>query len=72
MLSGSSSFFSPTSSGSSGISSISSNEEKGTIANGRQHLVGIDYVIVNGALTVKEGKHTGKLNGVILKHHKNS
>ena len=47
-------------------------EEKGTIANGRQHPVGIDYVIVNGALTVKEGKHTGKLNGVILKHHKNS
>ncbi len=47
-------------------------EEKGTIANGRQHPVGIDFVIVNGALTVKEGKHTGKLNGVILKHHKNS
>ena len=47
-------------------------EEKGTIANGRQHPVGIDYVIVNGALTVKKGKHTGKLNGVILKHHKNS
>lgn len=47
-------------------------EEKGTIANGRQHPVGIDYVIVNGALTVKEGKHTGKLNGVILKHRKNS
>jgi N-acyl-D-amino-acid deacylase len=47
-------------------------EEKGTIANGRQHPVGIDYVLVNGALTVKEGKHTGKLNGVILKHHKNS
>jgi len=47
-------------------------EEKGTIANGRQHPVGIDYVIVNGALTAKKGKHTGKLNGVILKHHKNS
>ena len=47
-------------------------EEKGTIANGRQHPVGIDCVIVNGVITAKDGKHTGKLNGAILKHHKNS
>ena len=45
-------------------------EEKGTIANGRQHPVGIDYVIVNGALTAEKGKHTGALQGQILKHRK--
>ena len=45
-------------------------EEKGTIANGRQHPEGIDYVIVNGAITAEKGKHTGALNGRILKHKK--
>ena len=45
-------------------------EEKGTIANGRQHPVGIDYVIVNGAITAEKGKHTGALSGQILKHRK--
>ncbi|TFG14961.1 MAG: D-aminoacylase [Promethearchaeota archaeon] len=45
-------------------------EEKGTIANGRQHPVGIDYVIVNGALTAEKGKHTGALRGKILKNKK--
>jgi N-acyl-D-amino-acid deacylase len=45
-------------------------EEKGTIANGRQHPVGIDYVIVNGELTAEKGKHTGSLNGIVLKHTK--
>ncbi|MFX1338269.1 MAG: amidohydrolase family protein [Promethearchaeota archaeon] len=46
-------------------------EEKGTIANGRQHPVGIDYVIINGAITAEKGKHTGVLNGRILKYRKN-
>ncbi len=45
-------------------------EEKGTIENGRQHPEGIDYVIVNGAITAEKGKHTGALNGQILKHKK--
>ncbi len=52
------------------IFNINTIEEKGTIANGRQHPVGIDYVIVNGAITAEKGKHTGALNGRILKHKK--
>ncbi len=44
-------------------------EEKGTIENGRQHPVGIDYVIVNGKVTAANGKHLGVLNGSILKHN---
>jgi N-acyl-D-amino-acid deacylase len=52
------------------IFDIETIEEKGTIANGRQHPIGIDYVIVNGALTAEKGKHTGALNGQILKHRK--
>jgi N-acyl-D-amino-acid deacylase len=45
--------------------------EKGTLENGCQRPVGIDYVIVNGEITVSQGKHIGTLNGQILKH-KNS
>jgi N-acyl-D-amino-acid deacylase len=45
-------------------------EEKGTIQNGRQHPVGIDFVFVNGKLTGKERKHSGSINGKILKHKK--
>jgi N-acyl-D-amino-acid deacylase len=45
-------------------------KEKGTIQNGRQHPEGIDYVIVNGTITAEKGKHTGALNGTILKHKK--
>jgi N-acyl-D-aspartate/D-glutamate deacylase len=42
--------------------------DKSTYKNGCQYPEGIDYVLVNGAITVKEGKHTGTLNGEILKH----
>jgi len=52
------------------IFDIETIEEKGTIANGRQHPEGIDYVIVNGAVTAEKGTHTGVLNGRILKHKK--
>lgn len=46
-------------------------EEKGTLENGRQYPVGIDYVFVNGELTGENGKHVGVINGEILKHGKN-
>ncbi|MFX0138373.1 MAG: amidohydrolase family protein [Candidatus Hodarchaeota archaeon] len=45
-------------------------EEKGTIENGCQHPEGIDYVIINGEITVSEGKHLGVLKGRVLKHLK--
>jgi len=41
-----------------------------TYENGRQFPNGIDYVIVNGEITVEEGKHLGILNGEILKREK--
>jgi N-acyl-D-amino-acid deacylase len=44
-------------------------KEKATLENGRQFPDGIEYVIVNGEITVEKGKHNGKLNGVILKHN---
>ncbi|TFG14957.1 MAG: D-aminoacylase [Promethearchaeota archaeon] len=43
--------------------------EKGTLLNGAQHPEGIEYVIVNGDITVSNGRHTGILKGRILKHH---
>lgn len=52
------------------IFDIETIEEKGTIANGRQHPEGIDYVLVNGAITAEKGTHMGVLNGRILKHKK--
>ncbi len=42
--------------------------ERGTLQNGCQPPLGIDYVIVNGQITVENGEHTGILNGKILKH----
>ena len=41
-----------------------------TVANGNQHPEGIDYVLINGQITVEKGEHTGILNGKILKHKK--
>ncbi len=38
-----------------------------TYQNGTQFPEGIDYVIVNGKITVAHGKHLGTLNGKILK-----
>jgi N-acyl-D-amino-acid deacylase len=42
--------------------------DKATYKNGCQFPEGIDYVIVNGEITVEKGKHIGTLNGQILKH----
>ena len=39
-----------------------------TLANGNQYPEGIDYVLVNGQITVEKGEHVGILNGKILKH----
>ncbi|MEY8337818.1 D-aminoacylase [Lachnospiraceae bacterium 62-35] len=41
--------------------------DKGTFTDPVQYPEGIEYVIVNGAVTVKGGKHTGKRNGVVLR-----
>lgn len=32
-----------------------------------QYPEGIEYVIIGGELTVENGKHTGKRNGVVLR-----
>ncbi|MHA1148695.1 MAG: N-acyl-D-amino-acid deacylase family protein [Promethearchaeota archaeon] len=42
-----------------------------TYYKGTSYPKGIDYVIVNGELTVAEGKHLGTLNGKILRPKKN-
>jgi len=44
--------------------------DKATYKNGCQYPEGIDYVIVNGEITVEKGRHHGTLNGQILKHKK--
>lgn len=44
--------------------------DKSTYKNGCQYPEGIDYVIVNGEITVEKGRHLGTLNGQILKHKK--
>lgn len=43
-------------------------KEMGTIENGNQFPEGIEYVIVNGEITCEHGKHTGVLNGKVLRH----
>ncbi len=40
--------------------------DKATFDEPKQHPTGIDYVLVNGAVVVSEGKHTGVLNGRAL------
>ena len=42
--------------------------DKATYKNGCQYPDGINYVIVNGRITVERGNHIGTLNGQILKH----
>jgi N-acyl-D-amino-acid deacylase len=37
--------------------------DKATFDEPKKHPVGINYVLVNGAITVDKGKHTGALNG---------
>ncbi len=39
-----------------------------TVANGNQHPEGVEYVLVNGQITVEKGEHLGNLDGKILKH----
>jgi len=46
-------------------------KDKATYQNGCQFPDGIYYVIVNGEITVKNGKHLGVLNGQILRHREN-
>ena len=41
-------------------------EDKATFKNPHQYARGLAYVIVNGEVVVDEGKHTGKLSGMIL------
>ena len=41
--------------------------DKGTFTDPIQYPEGIEYVIVNGELAVKNGKHTGVRNGSVLK-----
>lgn len=45
-------------------------KEKGTLQNGRQFPEGIDYVIVNGQITAKHGKHLGTLAGKAIRYNK--
>lgn len=45
-------------------------EDTATHQDSKQFPKGIEFVIVNGAITVEKGKHTKKLNGEILKHKK--
>ncbi len=45
--------------------------ETATLANGNQHPEGIDYVIINGQITVEKGEHLGVLKGKVLKHKSN-
>ena len=42
--------------------------DKSTYKDGRKYPEGIDHVIVNGEITVSDGKHLGNLSGRILKH----
>ena len=43
-------------------------QDKATYENGRQFPQGIEYVIVNGSITVDKGLHTGALKGKTLRH----
>lgn len=41
--------------------------DKGTFTDPAQFPEGIEYVLINGGLTVKQGKHTGNRSGVVLR-----
>ncbi|MFX1408322.1 MAG: amidohydrolase family protein [Promethearchaeota archaeon] len=43
-------------------------KDKGTLKEGKKSPEGIDFVIVNGKITLAKGEHTGILDGKILKH----
>jgi len=40
---------------------------KTSISNSHQYCEGVDYLLVNGELVIKEGKYTGKLPGEVIK-----
>ena len=42
--------------------------DNATFANPHQYTIGIEYVIVNGKVTIKNGKHTGERSGRVLRH----
>jgi N-acyl-D-amino-acid deacylase len=42
--------------------------DNATFLNPHQFPTGIDYVIVNGKVTVKNGEHTGERSGSVLRH----
>jgi N-acyl-D-amino-acid deacylase len=44
-------------------------DETGTLKNGSSPPKGIDYVIVNGIITVSHGVHSGEMGGKVLKHN---
>jgi len=41
--------------------------DRATYANPKRYPRGIEYVIVNGVLTLSRGKHTGVMAGRVLK-----
>jgi len=45
-------------------------QDQGTMENGKQFPKGINYVIINGELTIKQGEYLGNYPGIILKHNK--
>jgi len=42
--------------------------DNATFANPHQYLTGIDYVIVNGKVTIARGDHTDTFAGRVLRH----
>ena len=40
--------------------------DRATFENPHQYPVGIDYVIVNGTVTIDKGQHTGALAGRVI------
>jgi len=40
-----------------------------TFVNPHQLATGIEYVLVNGKVTVNKGKHTGQRSGIVLRHN---
>jgi len=43
-------------------------EDKGTFIDSIQYPVGIEYVLVNGKVAMEHGKHTGALNGRVIRN----
>jgi N-acyl-D-aspartate/D-glutamate deacylase len=41
-------------------------KDKGTHSDARQYSTGTEYVIVNGKISIEEGKYNGILNGKLL------